>query len=224
MLDAVTVDESNFIATAAAAMGEFQRAFVIPEIDAYRISKLATDTITANKAGMISYGYTPGAEGTSALRKLKEAIAAVRDNYTGALVCQATSAFITELELELAGHIQSVTFSKGGIDTKVPSVDDVPIILTPANRMYTAITLNDGKTSGQEAGGYAKGTSAKDINFFVCPRTTPIALSKQDVMRIFDPMTNQKANAWKTDYRRFHDLWVLDNKLDSIALSIKDSE
>lgn len=224
MLDAVTVDESNFIATAAAAMGEFQRAFVIPEIDAYRISKLATDTITANKAGMISYGYAPGAEGTSALRKLKEAIAAVRDNYTGALVCQATSAFITELELELAGHIQSVTFSKGGIDTKVPSVDDVPIILTPANRMYTAITLNDGKTSGQEAGGYAKGTSAKDINFFVCPRTTPIALSKQDVMRIFDPMTNQKANAWKTDYRRFHDLWVLDNKLDSIALSIKDSE
>lgn len=224
MLDAVTVDETNFVATAAAAMGEFQRAYVVPEIDAYRISKIATEAIAAAKDGMITYGYTPGATGTSALRMLKEAIAAVRENYTGSLICQATAAFITELELELAGHIQSISFSKGGVDTRVPGVDDVPIILTPANRMYTAITLNDGKTSGQEAGGYKKGTSAKDINFFVCPVTTPIAVSKQDVMRIFDPAVNQNANAWKMDYRRFHDAWVLDNKLDSIALNIKDAK
>lgn len=223
-LDPMDVDENNFVTTAAAVMGEFQRTFVIPEIDAYRISKIATETITAKKAGMIEYGYTPGAASTSALRKLKEGIKAVRDLYNGPLVCHATPDFIMELELELAGKITSVTFAKGGIDTQVPSVDGVPIISTPSNRMYSAIKILDGKTVGQEIGGYNKGDAAKDLNFFICLRTTPIAVTKQDVMRIFDPMTNQKLNAWQMDYRRFHDIWVLDNKLDSIFLNIKDAE
>ena len=183
-LDPMDVDENNFVTTAAAVMGEFQRTFVIPEIDAYRISKIATETITAKKAGMIEYGYTPGAASTSALRKLKEGIKAVRDLYNGPLVCHATPDFI----------------------------------------MYSAIKILDGKTVGQEIGGYNKGDAAKDLNFFICPRTTPIAVTKQDVMRIFDPMTNQKLNAWQMDYRRFHDIWVLDNKLDSIFLNIKDAE
>lgn len=221
-LDPMDINESNFIPTAAAVMAEFQRTYVIPEIDAYRISKIASETITANKAGMIEYGYTPGAANTSALRKIKEGIKAIRSLYNGPLVCHATPDFIMELELELAGKITAVTFSQGGINTSVPAVDGVPIVSTPSNRMYTTITLNDGKTSSQEAGGYAKGSKAKNINFFICPRTTPIAVTKQDVMRIFDPLTNQKLNAWQIDYRRFHDLWVLDNKLDSIYLNIKD--
>lgn len=222
-LDPVDINENNFVTTAAAVMGEFQRTQVIPEIDAYRISKIATETITANKAGMVTYGYTPGTANTSALRKLKEGIKAVREFYNGALVVHATSDFILELELELAGKITAVTFSKGGINTQVPSVDDVPIISTPSNRMYTSIILYDGKTAGQTQGGYAKGSTAKNINFFICPRTTPLALTKQDIMRIFDPTVNQKLNAWQMDYRRFHDIWILDNKLDSVYLSIKDA-
>lgn len=224
-LDPMDVDETNFVATASAVMGEFQRMYVVPEIDAYRISKIATEAITAAKAGMTDYGYTPGATGTSALRKAKEGIKAVREaGYNGSLVIHATPSFIMELELEVAGKITAVTFSNGGINTQVPSVDGVPLIATPSNRMYTAITIYDGTTSGQEAGGYVKGSSALNINFLVLPQTTPIAITKQDVMRIFDPLTNQKANAWQMDYRRFHDIWVLDNKLDSIYLSIKDAK
>lgn len=223
-LDPVDIDENNFVTTAASVMGEFQRMHVVPEIDAYRISKIASETITANKAGMIAYGYTPGATGTSALRKMKEGIKAVREmGYNGPLVCHATPDFIMELELELAGKIQNTTFSKGGIDTAVPAVDRVPLISTDSNRMYTAITIRDGKTEGQEEGGYIKGTTAKDINFLIMPRTTPIAITKQDIMRIFDPTINQKLNAWQMDYRRFHDIWVLDNKLNSVYLSIKDA-
>jgi len=224
-LDPVDINENNFVTTAASAMGEFQRMHVIPEIDAYRLSKIATEAITAEKAGMVEYGYTPGAENTSALRKVKEGINAVREiGYNGSLLIHATPDFIMELELELAGKIIATTFSKGGINTQVPSVDGVPLISTPSNRMYTAIELQDGKTGGQEAGGYKKGSTAKSINFMVLPTTTPIAVTKQDVMRIFDPNVNQKLNAWQMDYRRFHDIWVLDNKMDSIYLSIKEAK
>lgn len=221
-LDPVDINENNFVTTAAAVMGEFQRMYVVPEIDAYRISKIASETIAANKAGMVAYGYTPGATNTSALRKVKEGIKAIRELYNGPLVIHATPDFIMELELELSGKIINTTFSKGGIDTAVPSVDGVPIISTPSNRMYTSITIYDGKTSGQEQGGYVKGSTAKNINFVVLPRTTPVAITKQDLMRIFDPNINQKLNAWQMDYRRFHDIWVLDNKLDSIYLNIKE--
>lgn len=134
-IDPMDVDESNFIPTAAAIMAEFQRTQVIPEIDAYRISKIASEVITANKAGMVEYNYTPGGTGTSALRKVKEGIKAVRSSYNGPLVIHATPDFLMELELELAGKIRDTTFSQGGINTTVPGIDNVPIIPTPTNRM-----------------------------------------------------------------------------------------
>lgn len=224
-LDAMDIDENNFVTTASTVMAEFQRTAVIPEIDAYRISSIVSQAIMAKKAGMIEYGYIPGATGTSALRKVKEGIKAVRANgYVGGLIIQATPDFVMELELELAGKIRDVTFSKGGIQTQVPSIDGVPIISTPSNRMYSAITILDGKTSEQEIGGYKKASTAKDVNFIVCPTTTPIAVTKQDKMKIFTPEQNQDADAWKMNYRRFHDIWVLDNKLNSIFVNIKDTE
>lgn len=222
-LDSMDVNETNFVATAGAVMGEFQRTQVVPEIDAYRISKLASDAITAAVTGMVVYGQTIDAS-SSTLRRIKEGIKAVRElGYNGPLVIHANDTVVMELELELAGRLQNTTWSQGGINTQVPMIDGVPIIATPANRMYTAITLYDGTTSGQTAGGYVKGASAKDVNFIVMPRTTPIAISKQDKMRIFDPNTYQKADAWSMDYRKYHDIWVKDNALNSLYVSIKDA-
>lgn len=224
-LDSMDIDETNFVATGASVMAQFQREYVIPEIDAYRISKLATEVITANKAGMIEYGYTPGATGTSALRKFKEGVAAIRGmGFNTELVAHVRPSFLLELELELAGKIQNVTFSKGGIDTTVPAIDGIPLIATPDNRMYTAITLYDGKTSSQTQGGYVKGTTGKDINFIIAARRSPIALTKQDKLKIFSPDQNQDADAWKMNYRRYHDMWLLDNKIGSVFVNIKDAK
>lgn len=223
-LDAMDVDETAFITTAAATMGQFQKEFVVPEIDAYRLSKIATAAINGAVEGMVAYGQTIG-EASSTLRKIKEGIKAIRElGYNGPLVIHANDTVIMELELELAGKLQAMTWARGGINTQVPAIDGVPLIATPANRMYTAITVRDGKTSGQETGGYVKGSTAKNVNFMIMPRTVPLAITKQDVMRIFDPLTNQKANAWAMDYRRYHDLWVLDNKINSLYVSIKEAK
>ena len=220
-LDAMDVNETNFVATAATVMGEFQRVHVVPEIDAYRLSKLITVAITLDTN--VTYSYTP-AEATI-LKEVKKGISKIRNaGYNGELVIHMTADALLELETALAGKITDVTFSQGGIDTRVPSVDKCPIIPTPQNRMYSAITLYDGKTTGQEAGGYVKGTGALEANFIIVPRNVPIAISKQDVMRIFDPMTNQDANAWAMDYRRFHDLWTLENKENLIYVNIKDAK
>ena len=36
----------------------------------------------------------------------------------------------------------------------------------------------------------------------------------------FDPPTNQNANAWKIDYRKYHDLWIADNSMDGVFVNV----
>ena len=217
-LDRHDVDESNFITTATQVMGTFQTEHVVPEIDAYRISKLATTAITLGT--MVEDSYTASA--SDIIAKIKKGIKDIRkQGYNGSLICMATFDVIMELELAMAGKLTSTSFAAGGFNTQCPSIDGVPIVAVPDNRMYTAITLNDGRTLGQEAGGYAKGETAKDINFMIMPTSTPIAVTKQDNMRIFTPDVNQAADEWLMDYRRYHELWVLKNKQSSIYLNTK---
>lgn len=222
-LDAMDVDETNFVATATNVMNVFQTEKVVPEVDAYRLSKLATIAIGVANDTNVEYGYTPAKD--TVLAKIKAGIKAIREiGYQGELVIHANYDTVTELELAMAGKLAAVTFSQGGINTQVPAVDGCAIIKTPANRMYSAITLNDGTTSTQTAGGYAKAAKALDVNFIIVPREVPIAVTKQDKMRIFDPDTNQDANAWAMDYRRYHELWVLDNKKNLVYACIKDAK
>jgi len=51
-------------------------------------------------------------------------------------------------------------------------------------------------------------------------RHAPIAISKTEVLRIFDPLTNQALNAWQIDYRKYHDLWVLDNQKEGLWANV----
>lgn len=218
-IDANDVDETGFVVTAGAIMGEFQRTKVIPEIDAYRLSTLSALAPEGNK----EYSYTPAKD--TIIDKIKLGIKKIRQQgYNGELVIHITYDAMMELEMAALGKLSSVTFSSGGIDTKVPAIDGCALIETPENRMYSAIQLYDGKTGGQEAGGYVKASNGIQMNFIILPKTTPIAITKQDNMRIFDPQTNQKANAWAMDYRRYHDLWVKDNATNSIYVNYKEAK
>ena len=223
LLVAMDVDEANFIPTASSVMSEFQRTELVPEIDAYRISKLATTAMGVAGDTQVEYGYTVAA--ATIINKIKTAIKTVREaGYDGELDILATYDTVGAVEEAALGKLTAMTFAQGGINTQVPQIDGCPLIAVPSNRMYTAITLYDGSTAGQEAGGFIKGTTAKDINFLIVARTSPIAVTKQDKMRIFTPDTYQKANAWSIDYRRYHDIWVMDNKKNSIFVNIKDAK
>lgn len=213
-LDEADVDESNYAIEVSNVMGEFQREHVIPEIDAYRISTIATNVLDTKEAGMIEYGYVPGTANTSALRKVYEAIKAVREQgYDGMIAFQVSSNFVTELKLELANRLQFMEVIQGGITIRVPSIDGNPIYETTSNRMVSAITTYDGTSSGQKKGGWIKAEGALNVELIAIPMIAPMAVTKLDNFRIFDPQTYQKANAWHADYRRYHDLWITDKRI-----------
>ncbi|WP_101773991.1 hypothetical protein [Peptostreptococcus faecalis] len=215
-IDVRDVDETGGVLMIGKMMKEFQGTQVAPEIDAYRLSKLAQ--VAMKHKDNNESGYTPKSD--DVIRKVKEGIKKIRKTgYSGQLVIHMNYDTLNEFEMVKPTVANTVTFTVNGVETRVNQIDGCPIIPTTDNKMITEITLNDGKTAGQEAGGFAPTDSAVPINFLIVAQTTPLAITKIDTMRIFDPNTNQKANAWLGDYRRHHDLWVLENKEKTIYVN-----
>lgn len=221
-IDAMDVDESNFVVTAGAVMGEFQRTQVIPEIDAYRYSKIAALAMAGDKA---SGGYTP--TDATILSKLLYDIATVQDQIGEGdqlvLTLPFTIAAILDNNTAIQKRLDVMEFEQGGVKTKVKALDGHPIIRVPSTRLKTAYEFLDGITADQEAGGFKAAAAAKEINWLISARNAPIAISKTDKPRIFDPNTNQQADAWKIDYRKYHDLWIPQNKLAGVFVNIKEA-
>lgn len=220
-LDAMDVNEANFIANATSVMADFQRTRVIPEIDAYRYSAIGSGAITNSRA---SGGYTAAAD--TVLSTLLDDIARVQDEVGEiplVITMAAPIASMMAKSKDIGKMLDVTDFAQGDITTRVRSIDGYPIIRVPSARMLTSYVLNDGKTSGQEKGGFTPATDAKHINWIICPRTVPIGISKTDTMRIFDPQTYQKANAWRIDYRKFHDLFMLANKWSTVWVNVKEA-
>ena len=217
-IDAMDVDETGFIVNAANVTKEFQDRHVIPEVDAYRLSKISAVAKTANQ----SKNYT--VDEATILAELKEGIRAVQDYVDGTPVrIILTSKVLGALENSPKWDrtVQVDNFTQGNLNFQVKSIDGNRIQTVPSARMFSQILVKDGETSGQEAGGYEKAVGAQDINFLIVAENAPIAISKTDLLRIFDPLTNQDANAWKIDYRKYHDLWIKKSMEKAIYANLK---
>lgn len=214
MLDAMDVDETNFVASAGNVMSDFQRRNVIPEIDAYRYSAIYALLATAEHVS--AAGYTP--DESTIFEALLADIAAIQDVIGESIPLVISMSYAAAQKLDLADKISKqlsvADFKQGTISTKVRSLDGTPIIRVPSARFKTAYEFYDGATQGQTAGGFVPADDAQSINWIITARTAPIAVSKTEKIRIFDPDSNQKADAWKLDYRKYHDLWLPDNAID----------
>ena len=214
LLDAMDVDEGNFIANATAVMSEFQRTQIIPEVDAYRYSKIYELAKTDH-----GKTYTPAA--STILSALTDDISVVNDTAGAAdlvIIMPYPVADILDNTEKLSRYVNVGSFTQGKVDLTVKTFNGIPIIRVPSARMKSAYTFNDGKTSGQTNGGFTPASDAVQINWIICPRTAPIAVSKTDNIKIFDPAVNQKADAWLIQYRKYHDLWIKENALEAVRV------
>ena len=217
-LDSMDVNETNFVATAGTVMGEFQRTQVIPEIDSYRYSKIAALATTENK---VTTGFTPAV--ATILEKLEAEITEIQDvvgEDEGLIIVMSTKLrTILNNSDKFNRYLNVAEFKNGSLNTTLKSFNDIPILGVPSARMKTAYVFNDGKTANQQAGGFKADTAAKDINWIIMPQSAPIAVSKTDKVRVFTPELNQKADAWKIDYRKYHDLWIPKNRFAAIRVN-----
>ena len=213
MIDRMDNEETLDMAFGTLA-GEFIRTKVVPEVDAYTFAALAGKTgITTTTAVTITVGSTD----VPALIEEAE-----RQMNEDEVPVEGRLLFISETAY--AGLRDKVTRTTmngdGSIDRGIVTFDGMRIIRVPQNRFYTAITLYDGKSTGQTAGGYVgTSTTGYPINFMIVHPSAVCKVVKHVLPRIFTPDENQKADAWKFDYRLYHDVFVYDNKAKGIYLN-----
>ena len=172
-----------------------------------------------------SGGYVPAED--TILQKLYYDIATVQeivgDNTPLVITISRMVAAILSMSDKLSKKLDVTDFKQGDVSFKVKSLDGQhPLISVGSERMKTEYLFKDGKTSGQEDGGFAATASSKNINWIITPRKAPVAVSKTDKMRIFDPETNQKARAYAMDYRKYHDIWIPDQQIKTCFTNVKE--
>ena len=205
-----TVDAMDNEETAGVAFGrlasEFLRTKVVPELDAFRFAAIAGTT----GIGKVNTGATlsDGAAVIAALR------AATTEMDEGEVPYEDRCLFITPT---LDGLVQDMDTTK----SKEVMSRFAQKVLVPQTRFYTAIDLKDGTTGGEEAGGYAKATEGKDINFIAIHKPAIMQYSKHTVNKVISPELNQTSDGWKFFYRSYGLVDVYENKVAGIYLHHK---
>lgn len=206
-----SVDAMDNEETAGVAFGklasEFLRTKVAPELDAFRFAQYA---------------------GTTGISK----VSAGATLTTGATVIEALRAAINKMdedEVPYEGRILFITPTLKGL------VDDLDsnksrevmgafsnIVKVPQSRFYTQITLLDGSSSGETAGGYTKTASTgADINFMIIHPSALMQYPKHTVNKIISPEENQIDDSWMFFYRAYGLADVYENKTAGIYLHHK---
>jgi len=188
-------------------LGETERVEVIPEVDAYRFAKWAgtTGVSAATPATIVP--------GTTDVAGLIDTAEAQMDNdevpYEGRIL------FVSPLCYNvLKGNIERrIINSENNVNTNVEFYDDMRIIRVPQARFNTAITLN-APTTAAGVGGYT--ATGKDINFMIVHPSAILQVVKHNVPRLFTPEQNIEADAYRLNYRIYHDTFVLKNKVKGI--------
>ena len=197
-LDREDHDESGVADLAGQIMGEFVRTQVVPEVDAYVLSKIAG--YAAGVSQTVSGNPT-----TEALTMLTTAIANVQNEvgYDEELIAFVDSAMWSALQNspEISRMLVVGSFKRGEMHTDVTSFNGVSILPVP-----------DSRTDGQQEGGFVPAEGAKSIGLLVMPRRAASLIKKTEQVRCFDPAHNLQADAWKMDYRLYYDV-VLKNSL-----------
>lgn len=211
-IDAMDDAETMGLAFGSLA-SEFVRVKVTPEIDAVRFAKYATNAGTTVAATLTNKTAVPAISTAEVVMEEKEV--------TLANCVLFVTPTVYGYVKDDTDHFQRTLVPSENPNRNFGSFDDMPIAKVPQTRFYTAVTLNNGKDT-QAAGGYVKAEGAKDINFMIIDRAAVIQLIKHGKIRVFDPDTNQSADAYKVDYRIYHDAWVMNNKKNGIYCHTKE--
>ena len=184
--------------------GEFIRTKVVPELDAFRFAKYASVVGAGTATGALATGADVIAALRTATSAMDEAEVPMEDIHL----------FITPT---LLGLVEDMDTTK----SKEVLARFASITKVPQTRFYSAIELLDGKSSGEEKGGYKKADGAADLNFEIVHKPATLQFTKNAVPKVISPELNQDADAWKYGYRNYGLCDTYENKAAGIYVHKK---
>ena len=185
-----------------AASSQFVKQGAAPEIDAVRFAEMYGSAGTIVQADLTVDDTVEAID--TAIAEMRNAEVPKEDMYlflTTTVLKNIKNSALFDRDINTVG------------DRSIPAYDEIPIIVVPQGRFYSAITLNDGAT----AFGYEKdGTDGTDLNFMIVHSQAALPVVKQQNMKIFTPEQNQTKDGWLMQYRLYHDIFTPDNKVNGI--------
>ena len=199
-----TVDAVDNIDTVGMAFGklssEFLRTKVVPELDAFRIAMYCKKAGTGIKTTTIT-------DGPTAIKAISKLYDEMTDNEV------PTDSRILLISPTTLGLIRDLDTTKSKeILNKFAAVQEVP-----AGRFYTAIKQKDGKTGGEEKGGFEKAATGKALDFLIVEKSAVIQFQKRNVNKAIAPDDNKDADARQFNFREVGIADAYENKLSGIA-------
>ena len=207
-IDREDMDETGIASLAGSVMGDFVKTKVVPETDAYVISKLAS---FANIKGQ----YIEGIDTTKPLKEFYRLLDNVQSEvgFDEEIVCLVDRYFWNLLRKseEVSSIIESGAFNQGEISFDVSKIDNVSIIPVSNSKMMSAFDfLPDG------VGGFKAAEGSQGVYMLMLPKKSCALVKKSEKIRVFTPDENINADAYKFDYRIYYDVFVKNNYSNSI--------
>ncbi len=203
-IDREDMDETGIANLAGKILGEYVRTKVVPECDAYVLSKLAGLAVTRSNTveGDVKKPF-------EALCNLINEVQS-KVGYDEELVAFVDSYMFASLQnsSEISKMITVSDFKQGEISLKVKSINGVAIIPVVSERMRTAYSFG--------TNGFVPADNSREIYMLVTPKSAAHLVKKTENMRIFTPEQNIDADAYKFDYRIYYDVFVNKSGLDAI--------
>ena len=187
-IDREDMDETGIASLAGKILGEYVRTKVVPECDAYVLSKLGT--IAKQKGNLVNGDMATPYETFVNLVNEVQSVA----GYDEELVCFVDSHAYAALMAsdEISRMITVSDFKQGEVNLKVKAINGVALIPVVSERMKTAYKFNKGAQ-----GGFKPADDASEIFMLVLPKTAAHLVKKTEKMRVFTPEQNTGADAYK---------------------------
>ncbi|MEH7081110.1 hypothetical protein V7101_21315 [Bacillus velezensis] len=207
-VDKADVDESNQVASAGNITKIFLTENAIPEIDAYRLSKIATRAIAEAQSS------TTTLDTSNIFSELKKALLPVRKYGPGNIITYVSSEVMDLLERseDFTRKIE-VTNNNNTIETRVTNIDGVMLKeVWDTARFHTAFNFTDG---------FVPTASSKEINFLIAAKQSIVAKPKISSIYLFAPGQHTQGDGYLYQNRLYNDLFVKKNKTDGIFVNTK---
>ncbi|MGB7595266.1 MAG: capsid protein [Erysipelotrichaceae bacterium] len=208
-VDAMDVDETNQVLSAANLTNTFETEQAIPEQDVYAFSKLYADFINVaigNKTADVTV--------LSALNIL-ETIDSIQETMTNAEVpVDGRILYVTPTVNKFLKNAltRQLTATDGVVSRLITGLDNLKIKEIPAGRMKTVYDFSDG---------FVPGVAAKQINMICVHPTSVLYTKKHSYIHLWAPGSDSRAaDSYLYQNRAYWDLFLLETRVDGVWFNI----
>lgn len=208
-VDAMDVDETNQIVSAANLTNVFETEQAIPELDKYRYSKIYAD--------YVALGKTPDGTVITAANALQVFDQLMENMDEAEIPLEGRILYVTPAIYKLlkqAEDVQrfiSVQSNNGTVDRSVRKLDDVTLVQVPSSRMKTIYDFTNGAVPG---------VGAKQINMILIHPSCVLAPIKHTAIYLWEPGSHTGGDGFLYQNRRYTDLFLIERKAAAIQINV----